>query len=57
VFIQFRRSVSDKTASGENGQNDGGIVSGGIGAFAKAGDRASEAGQKISARGSARFAG
>jgi hypothetical protein len=50
-------SVS-KTASGESGQNNGGLVRGkGIGTFADAGERAGAAGQKIPARGSARFAG
>jgi hypothetical protein len=48
-----------KTASGESGQNDGGLVGGrGIGNFAEAqGRKRTTVGQKIPARGSARFAG
>ncbi|MCQ6960853.1 hypothetical protein [Mucilaginibacter aquariorum] len=47
-----------KTASGESGQNNGGLERGkGIGNFAEARARGNAVGQKIPARGSARFAG
>jgi hypothetical protein len=48
-----------KTASGETGQNNGGLERGkGIGNFAEARDQErTPVGQKIPARGSARFAG
>jgi len=58
VGILISAITVSKTASGESGQNDGGLVRGkGIGTFAEARERADEAGQKIPARGYARFAG
>ena len=56
IFL-FPLPVS-KTASGESGQNNSGLVRGkGIGTFAEVAACVSEAGQKIPARGSDRFAG